>query len=101
MMWQEGQRGFDLDRSAFYRADNGDSGSGKNIPELIEFMSKVGEPRGHSALWWQNDRVKRLMADTSGGEEIDDAIVRGDQKTVDTTKSQLPSSPIICRKSLF
>jgi hypothetical protein len=57
------------------------TGSRKNSAELIEFMTKISETRGYSALLRQVDaiigKLRGSMADPSLEEEIADAIIRG------------------------
>jgi hypothetical protein len=62
------------------------AGSRKTGAELVEFMTKISETRGYSALLKRLGEVEELMADRSLENEVANAITRGCQKSVDITK---------------
>jgi hypothetical protein len=63
------------------------AGSRKNGPELIEFMMKISDTRGYSALLEQIHRIDELRTDNSLEGEIANAIIRGCEKAMmNTTK---------------
>jgi hypothetical protein len=63
------------------------AGGRKNGPELIEFMTKIIDSRGYSALLRQIEEIERGIMDASIENAIAEAITRGFQKSpADSTK---------------
>jgi hypothetical protein len=64
------------------------AGSRKNAPELIEFMTKISETRGYSALLSEATGIlERFRSDDSVRDEICKAIMDGYRKSVDKSMS--------------
>jgi hypothetical protein len=62
------------------------AGARRNGPELIEFMMKISDTRGYSAILRQSGEIGEWMSDLSLEEEAFDAITRGCAKSVQMTK---------------
>jgi hypothetical protein len=58
------------------------AGSRKNIPELIEFVSNISKTRGYDALAEAIGTIEALSRDSSGEQEIIDAMSRGSRKVM-------------------
>jgi hypothetical protein len=59
------------------------AGSRKNDSELIEFMMKISDTRGYSAVLERITETERLTAEVSPESEVVNAIIRGCRKSGD------------------